>query len=125
MMERLGWITALVLTAFLAAACQSTHEKDVKSNMRKQWVEVAAGTEKTTNAAKAVLEAEGLRDVKATGTNLDGEASGKMADGTKISVSIKKKSDNISQVSVVVGTMGSPSTGAEIAKKIKMRAEGA
>jgi hypothetical protein len=123
-MVRLSWLTALTLTAFIAVACSSTHEEGVKSNLRKQWVDVAAGTEKTTEAAKAVLEAEGLRDVKATGTNLDGQASAKMADGTKINVEITKKSENISQVSVVVGTMGGPGRGAEIASKIKAKAEG-
>ena len=46
-----------------------------------------------------------------------------VADGTKVTVTIKKQSDTMSQVSVVVGTMGSPSYGAELAKKIKARAE--
>ena len=125
MMARLGWLTALVLTAFLAAACESTHEKGVKSNLHTQWTDVNADAEKATNAAKAVLESEGLRDVKASATKMDGEVTGKMADGTKVTVTVKKKSDTKSEVSVNVGSMGSPSTGADLAKKIKMRAEGA
>ena len=124
MMARLGWLTALILTAFLAAACESTHEKGVKSNLRTQWTDVNADTQRATDAAKAVLEDEGLRDVNANATNLDGEATGKMADGKKVTVSVKKKGESMSQVSVNVGAMGSPSTGAEIARKIKTRAEG-
>lgn len=124
-MSKVGWFTAFMFATFLVAAgCKSTHEEGVKSNLRTQWADVAANTVKTTDAAKAVLESEGLRDVKATSTAMDGEASGKMADGTKVSVSVKKKSDTSSEVSVNVGSMGSPTLGAQIAKKIKTKAEG-
>jgi hypothetical protein len=47
-----------------------------------------------------------------------------MADGTKVTVNVTKKSDTSSQVEVGVGTMGSPTRGAELAKKIKTKAEG-
>jgi hypothetical protein len=108
----------------IGAGCQSTHEEGVKSNMRTQWTDVMADTKTTTEAAKAVLAEEGLKDVTAEATNIDGKATAKMADGTKITASVEKKSDSMSQVTVNVGTMGSPTRGAEIAKKIKMRAEG-
>jgi hypothetical protein len=71
-----------------------------------------------------VLEEDGLKEVRADATNVDGKATAKMADGTKVTVSVEKKGDRASQVSVNVGTMGSPTLGAEIAKKTKMRAEG-
>jgi hypothetical protein len=106
------------------SACKSSHEEGVKSSYRSQWVTVSADTQNTTEAAKAVLEAEGLKDVRASSTNVDGKASGKKADDTKVSVSIEKTGDKTSQVSVNVGTLGDPSLGAEIAKKIKDRAEG-
>jgi len=54
---------------------------------------------------------------------VDGVASGKKADGTKIDVSIKP-TGNGSQVSVNVGMLGDPALGADIAKKIKVKAEG-
>ena len=104
------------------AGCASS-EKDVKSNYRTQWTTVNADTRTTTDAAKAVLEAEGLKNVSASSTNVDGKASAKMADGTKVAVAVKKKSDSSSEVSVNVGTMGDPSLGAELARKIKDRAE--
>lgn len=124
-MARIGWLTAMILTGFLAmTGCKSKHQEGVKSNLRTQWVDVAADTEKTTDAAKDVLEDEGLREVNAEATSFDGKATGKMADGTKVTVTVKKKTDAISQVSVNVGTMGSPTAGADIAKKIEMRASG-
>ena len=124
-MRGFGFVAAFVLAAGLVGAgCQSKHEEGVKSNLRKQWTDVMADTKKTTDAAKAVLEEEGLKDVTAQSTNMDGKATAKMADGTKITASIQKKTDSTSEVTVNVGTMGSPTRGAEIAKKIKTRAEG-
>jgi hypothetical protein len=126
----MGWFTALALGMGLMAAggigtgCKSTHEEGVKSNLHSQWTDVNANTTMTTDAAKAVLEGQGLKDVKGSSTNVDGTATGKMADGTKVNVDVKKKSASMSQVSVTVGTMGDPKLGAEIAKKVKMQAEG-
>jgi hypothetical protein len=120
------WLASFVVAAGLAAGtgCQSTHEEGVKSNLRTQWTDVNASTEATTQAAQFVLESEGLKEVKGKSTSLDGTASGKMADGTKVTVDVKKMTDRTSKVSVTVGAVGNPKLGAEMAKKIKMHAEG-
>jgi hypothetical protein len=126
----MGWFTALALGMGLMAAgaigtgCQSSHEEGVKSNLHAQWTDVNANTQMTTDAAKTVLMDQGLKDVSGSATNVDGKAMGKMADGTKVNVAVKKMNDRTSQVSVTVGTMGDPKLGAEIAKKVKMQAEG-
>jgi hypothetical protein len=104
--------------------CQSTHEAGVKSNLHSQWTTVNADTQKTTDAARAVFEGEGLKNINATATNVDGTASGQKADGTNVKASIKKQSSGVSEVSVNVGTMGDPTLGASLAKQIKQRAEG-
>jgi hypothetical protein len=49
-------------------------------------------------------------------------ASGKLADGTKVKVDVKKL-DAGSEVSVTVGALGSPKMGAELASEIKAKAE--
>jgi hypothetical protein len=129
-MRQIGWFTALAMglglmvTGAVGSGCQSTHEKGVKSDLRTQWTDVNADTHATTDAAKSVLMDKGLKDVSGSATNVDGQAKGKMADGTNVNVDVKKKGDNMSQVSVTVGTMGNPKLGAEIAKDTKMRAEG-
>lgn len=120
-------ISTFALTAAFAAlagvwGCQSTHEKGVKSNMHSQWTDVAADTRTATAAAEAVLKDEELKNVHAQSTNVDGHVTANKADGTKVNVSIQKKSDNMSQVSVTVGTLGDPRLGAEIAKKVKVQA---
>jgi hypothetical protein len=112
-----------VAAALGSFACQSHHEEGVTSSYHSQWTDVAADTRTTTEAAKAVLESQSFKDVKASSTTVDGTAEGKKADGTVISVSIKK-ADTGSQVSVTVGTLGDPALGAELAKKIKDKAEG-
>ena len=117
-------VTAVIVTGLALVACQSSHQEGVKSDYRAQWTSVKANTSATTEAAREVLETEGLKDVKANSTNVDGNATAKKADGTKVNVTIKKESDTSSQVSVVVGTIGDPALGAELARKIKDRAEG-
>jgi hypothetical protein len=111
------------LLGLVSTACQSHHEEGVTSSYHSQWTNVAADTKTTTDAAKSVLESEGLKEVKASSTSVDGTAEAKKADGTDISVAIKKI-DTGSQVSVTVGTLGDPALGAELAKKIKDKAEG-
>jgi Zn-dependent membrane protease YugP len=118
-------LVSSVLAMFLYAStgCASKHQSGVKSDYRTQWTNVAAGTDKTTAAARAVLESRNLKDVTSNATDVDGVATGKMADNTKVKVDVKKKSDSASQVSVTVGSLGDPALGAELAREIKDRAE--
>jgi hypothetical protein len=116
---------ALALAALvLLAGCSSSHEQGVTSDYRSQWTTVNADTRATTEAAKAVFMEDGLKDVSGSSTGVDGTATAKKADGTKVKAAVERKGDNASQVSVTVGTMGDPSLGANIAKRIKDRAEG-
>ncbi len=124
-MKHLALIAVCAVALCITFACKSTHEEGVKSNMMTQWTDVNADAMATTDAAKAVLMDENLKDVSGSSTNMDGKVTGKMADGTKVTVTVKKEPKaTMSQVSVNVGTMGNPSLGANLAKKIKMRAEG-
>ena len=115
--------TLAVAVALVLSACKSSQSSDVKTNYRTQWTSVRADVKATTAVAEQVLAEAELKDVKSSSTAVDGSASGKKADGTKVNVAIKKEGDARSQVSVTVGTMGDPSLGADLAKKIKDRAE--
>lgn len=117
-------IVGILVLSLVAGACKSTHEEGVKSNLRSQWTNVMADTKATTAAAQAILEAEGLKDIKSSSTNVDGTASGKKADGTVVKVAVKKKTETSSDVSVTVGTIGDPTMGANFARRIKDKAEG-
>lgn len=122
-MKKMIAAAVLAVSAISFVGCASKHQEGVKSTYRSQWTPVAADTAKTTDAAKAVLEADGLKEVTAASTMVDGTASGKKADGTKISVAVSKVETGGSQVSVTVGMLGDPALGAELAKKIKDKAE--
>jgi hypothetical protein len=122
-MRMFNVFAAFLLAAFVAGVgCKSTHEEGVKSNLHTQWTEVPADTKTATAIAEEVLEGEGLKEVSSKATAVDGKASGKMADETKVVVTVEKKGETSSQVSVNVGKLGDPKVGAEIARKIKMRA---
>jgi hypothetical protein len=116
-------LAALILTLAAAPGCQSTHEKGVTSNYRSQWTTVRADVKTTTKAAESALSEAELKDVTSSSTNVDGSASGKKSDGTKVNVAVRKEKEASSQVSVTVGQMGDPELGAELARKIKERAE--
>jgi hypothetical protein len=117
-----GAVVALGAMCFVG--CASRHEEGVKSTYRTQSTMVNADTAATTEAAEAVLNDRELKDVNSSSTRVDGKATGKMADGTKVNVAVQKNGDNMSSVAVNVGLTGDPSLGAEIAKAIKTRAEG-
>jgi hypothetical protein len=89
-------------------------------------VDVNADTAATARAAEAVLSDDGLENITSSATRLDGVASGRKADGTNVKVAIKKQEEGTgSTVWVTVGTIGDPALGADIARRIKERAEGA
>lgn len=118
-------ITVAVLGMALGlTACKSSTDPSVKTNYHAQWTNVEADVKTTTAAAEAVLNEASLKGVTSSATGVDGMASGKQADGTKVNVAMKKKSDTTTEVSVTVGTMGDPTLGADLARKIKMKAEG-
>jgi hypothetical protein len=114
-------LPAVALLA-LTVGCASKHASGVKSDYRSQWTKVAADTQQTTDAAKSVLEEHALKDITASATTVDGVAKGKMADGTKIHVDVKK-ADAGSELSVTVGTLGDPKLGAKLVSEIKAKAE--
>jgi hypothetical protein len=115
---------ALFSGLVLVAGCQSTKEPGVTSSYHSQWTTVNADTRATTDAARAVLQEQGLRDVAADSTNVDGKATAKKADGTEVKITVRKKGENASEVTTTVGTVGDPTLGAEIVRRIKDRVEG-
>ncbi|MBC8105690.1 MAG: DUF3568 family protein [Anaerolineae bacterium] len=123
-MKKLLPLSLFLFASIVLAGCQSKHQEGVTSDYRAQWMSVNADTTTSTEAARAVLADEGLKDIQASSTNVDGRVTGKKADNTQVTVTIKKQTDTTSQVSVVVGTVGQPALGAELARKIKDRVEG-
>src|SRR5688572_4272330 len=116
MRNTLFTLAALALVMGLGA-CSSSQDKSVKTNYRSQWTTVNADVKTTTSAAEAVLNDLSLLEVKSSATNVDGSASGKKANGSKISVSVTREGDSKSKIEVTVGAMGDPSLGTDVARK--------
>lgn len=124
-MKRFFAAAVLAVSTITFVGCASSHEEGVKSNLLSQWAEVNASVAETTDAAKAVFEDEGLKEIKAASTKVDGKASGKKADGTDITATVGwDKEKSVSTVTVKVGMTGDSGLGAELARKIKTKAEG-
>lgn len=112
----------MVCGLVLLPACQT--DTGAKSNRLQQWRNIEGDTKEVTEAAREVLEEMDLRDVKAASTSVDGQASGKMADGTEVWVTSKRVTDNTSEVTVQIGKLGNPSLGDEILAKVQQRVSG-
>src|SRR5438045_4183511 len=102
MMKNVFLTAALLAAGLTLPARQSTHQEGVTSNYHSQWTDVNADVKATTTAAEAVLREQDLKDVKSSSTNVDGSASAKKADDTKVNVAIARKSDTKSSVSVTI-----------------------
>ncbi|MGC4031855.1 MAG: hypothetical protein QM754_09015 [Tepidisphaeraceae bacterium] len=113
---------AIAALSLIAVGCQSGRNPEVTSNYHAQWIDVSADVETTTAAAKQVFADDKLTDVSSQADKVRGEASGVLADKTKVWASVKK-TDTGSQVSVQVGKVGNPTVGADYAVKIKQIAE--
>jgi hypothetical protein len=109
----------LACSALIAITGCKTDEPGVKSTYRSQWTTVAGNTAKATEAAKDVLEDLKLQRIDSKSTGLDGYAVGYTADNKKITVDVKKVTDETSEVSVNVGTMGDPDMGKDIIARIQ------
>lgn len=114
--------SAVAALSLIAVGCQSGRNPEVTSSYKSQWINVNADVETTTAAAKQVFADDKLTDVSSQADKVKGEASGVMADKTKVWASIEK-TDAGSQLSVQVGKIGDPKVGADYAVKIKQIAE--
>ena len=112
---------ALAAVSLVAIPACKTDDPGVKSNYVSQWSTVAGGPADVTEAAKDVLEDLELKEIESKSTNIDGWASGKTADGTKVKVDVKKAGETTSEVSVTVGTLGDPALGKEILNRLQQR----
>lgn len=109
---------AVATTGVTMVGCE-TDAPGIKSNYVQQWSTVAGDVETVTDAAESVLSDYNLTDVDSKTTKIDGTAMGMKADGTEITVDVRKVTADSSEVSVRVGTTGDNELGKEIIKKIE------
>lgn len=112
-------LSALLCVTNVTLTGCATDAPGIKSNYVQQWSTVNGSVEEATEAAESVLSGYDLKDVTTTSTKIDGNAKGMMADGTEIAVDTRKLTEETSEVSVRVGTVGDPALGTEIVQKIE------
>lgn len=117
---RIASFVTLIAIAALVTACQTT-DPGVRSTGFEQYTSIDAGTAAATSAAESVLSDLGLHDVKSSSTNVDGWASGQMADKSPVKVTLKRVSDNVSDISVKVGSIGDTPLGMDIIARVRAK----
>ena len=115
---RFGFMAVVMMAMTLAIGC-STGQQGVSNRMGTLTTRVSANTQQATDAAKRALEELKLSGVTATSTSLDGVASATTAQGDKVSVNIEREGDDVSKVSVKVGTWGDEATSLAIIDKMR------
>jgi hypothetical protein len=80
---------------------------------------VDAGTEKVTAAAQKAAADLNLTEIVANGTSIDGKVTAKDAQGDVVTINIEQAGDNVSKVTIHVGTTGDEAVSKQLMDKIK------
>ena len=113
----------LILAAGLAlplgvVGCQ-TGQPGVKSTGVVQYTTMPANLEDSTEVAADVLEEMNLQNVTYDAGTVEGWAKGYMADGKEVEVELSAVGNDVTDVSVQVGTFGDTSLGKEIIARMR------
>lgn len=119
MMARRTCIALIALTLGLLLTGCSTHEPGVKNFAGSIEGYVDASPERTAAAAETVVKDLKLALVSSVATKLDGKVVATTAQGKDVTIDIKRAGDNVSEVSIRVGTLGDESLGVKIFNDIK------
>lgn len=117
---------ALILPSVLAVGtvgltgCK-TDAPGIKSNYVQQWTIVDGDVEAASETAESVLEDYDFKEVDATMDKVSGVVTAMMADGSKVTVDVRKATQETSEVTVRIGTAGDNALGKEIATKIRKK----
>lgn len=83
------------------------------------YAHMSATPDRVVKAAEAALEELEFKLVSASGTKLDGRIKARTAQGKDIIIMVEKEGDNVSKVTVKVGTLGDETISLAIIEKTK------
>jgi hypothetical protein len=120
---RLGISTCLLLslsfpTGGLLTAC-STDEPGTKYTINTYTAMVDASPDKVTTAAKKAADDLKLTGINGEGTKVDGKVTAFTAQNSQVTINIEQAGDNVSKVSIQVGTSGDQAMSAQLMDRIK------
>ena len=75
--------------------------------------------DKVTQAARKAVEELKLLEINSSGTKVDGKVTAKTAQNDAVTIDVEKAGDNVSKVSIRVGTLGDEAMSKSIMDKIK------
>jgi len=110
----------LTLGFFVVAigGCQ-TDTPGVKDTLGTYSAMVNAAPDKVTNAAAASVKDMKLMDVVSNSTKIDGKVTAKTAQNDVVTIKVEQAGDNVSKVTIRVGTTGDEAVSKQILDRIK------
>jgi hypothetical protein len=121
-MKMLSYLAVSVLgfgaLLFTAGGCQ-TDQPGVKNVLGTYTAMVDSRPDKVTNAAKKAVEQMQLTDVTSTATKIDGKVTAMNAQKDAVTINVEQAGENVSKVTIRVGTTGDEAVSKQILDKIK------
>ena len=115
--QRTTAATLLLFTGLLAAC--STGQPGVSNRVGSVVTRVAANTTDATAAARKAVESLKLSSVTSQSTSIDGIVTARTAQGDDVTISIDREGDDVSKVTIRVGTWGDEATSLSIVEKMR------
>jgi hypothetical protein len=115
-------ISVLSLGFLLATlgGCQ-TGSPGVKNTFGSYSAMVDASPDKVTKAANASLKEMKLLDIVSNGTKIDGKVTARDAQNDVVTIDIEQAGDNVSKVTIRVGSTGDEAVSKQILDRIKKK----
>jgi hypothetical protein len=113
-------VSAVSLGFFLATlgGCQ-TDSPGVKNTFGSYSEMVNAAPDKVTKAANTSVKDMKLLDIVSNGTKVDGRVTAKDAQNDLVTIDIEQAGENVSKVSIRVGSTGDEAVSKQILERIK------
>jgi len=113
-------MTVLLAGLFLTnlTACQ-TESPGATDMLGVYSTMISSSPDKVTTAAEKAANDLKLTDIVATGTKVDGKLTAKDAHGDPVTIDIQQAGDNVSKVTIHIGTAGDESVSKQLIDRIK------
>jgi uncharacterized protein DUF3568 len=112
-------VLAIAGAVFLTFSGCSTDQPGATDTLGSYSTNVAATPDKVTTAASKACSDLNLQNINSNGTSVDGKVTANTADGTAVVIDIAQSGDNVSKVTIRVGTTGDQSISQQLVDRIK------
>lgn len=103
----------------LAAGCSSTDQSAATDDQSAFVTNYDSTADKVTTAADQACDDLKFADINTTGSKVDGKVTAQTTQGDDVSINIEQTGDNLSKVTIRVGSTGDQAMSRELADRIK------